>query len=91
MSDQKFIKDFEILIGQDGFRVFEPMLCIIINDRATSVSLTEFTKWVNTIAESKGDRNEKAYKAFDQFKSFFAQLLSPYIDYSAMITNKEKE
>jgi len=85
MSDEKFIKNFEIFIGQDCFRVSGPMLTFMINYRTSTVSLKEFKKWLDTIVESNGDRNPKAYKAFKKFKAVFVELLLPFMDYSSFI------
>lgn len=80
--NQKFIKDFEILIGQDRFRTIPPMLSFRINNHTITVPLKDFKKWIDDIVVGNGNRDEKSYKAFKNFKSFFNELLYPYIDYS---------
>lgn len=71
MSDNKFIDKFEMAIGQDKFRTSDPMIFFQINDRVMQVSLKEFKKWIDTIVESKGDRNPKAYAAFNNLREVF--------------------
>jgi hypothetical protein len=86
----KFINNFEILIGQDSFRSTDPMLAFIINDRRSIVSLKEFKEWIDTIVESNGDRNPKAYAAFKNFKSVFIELLHPFMNYQKEDTSMSK-
>lgn len=81
MSEEKFIHDFEILIGQDAFKAFPPMLSFRINDHFVTVPLNDFKKWIDTIVEGNGDRSEKSYEAFNNFKMFFSELLNPFILY----------
>ncbi len=80
---EKFIKQFEINIGSFT-KGSEPFITIIINDRQCTVSLKDLRDWINTIYDSKGDRSEKAYKAFDNFKAFIAEPLCRFFDYEEM-------
>jgi hypothetical protein len=71
------MNDFQIHIGQPaigGNPIGEASIIFRFNDKFSAVALKEFKKWIDTIAESKGNRNEKAYDAKNRLESFFAEL-----------------
>jgi hypothetical protein len=68
---------FKIHIGQPaigGNLIGEACITFIFNEKYSVVKLEEFKKWVNTIVESKGNRNPEAYKAKNNLESFFEEL-----------------
>ena len=85
----KFIDNFEITIGSSNWDRKNPMLVFILNERFVTVPLKEFKKWIDTIVESNGDRNPKAYEAFNNFKSVFSELLFPFINHAKEDTSNE--
>lgn len=79
--NKRVINNFEIQIGSSNWDRI-PFLMFIIDERFVTIKLKDFAKMIDTIIKSKGDRNENAYKAFDEFKQIFHELLEPYINYS---------
>lgn len=79
MTD-KFIKNFRINVGQDAFRISQPFIQFVLNDRYITCELKEFKSWIDEICNSKGDRNEKAYEAKRKLDTFFAELLHPFME-----------
>lgn len=79
---QRFIDKFEIFIGQPaigGVPVYDAVLTFKINEWFVQVKLEDFKQWIDTISESKGDRNEQAYKAKKQLDMLFNELLQPWM------------
>ncbi len=82
MSEEKFINNFSIEIGQDRFRTMEPLIKFQLNDQWVAIPLKEMRDWFNTIWDSQGDQNKKAIDAKRKLDGFFIELLHPFIDYS---------
>lgn len=84
-SDERFVKNFSIQIGQDAFRMFQPMMRLQLNDHYIVLPLENIKDWFNTIWDSQGSQCIKAIEAKRNLDQIFAELLSPFRDYSKII------
>lgn len=87
MENEKLIKNFSVLIGQDFFRSTAPVLSVCVNETYTTVKLEDIKNWFNTIWESNGNRSEESYKAKKELDMFFGSILSQFMDFNNL--NKE--
>lgn len=86
-------KKFKIEIGQPGvmgFPMGDPLIHFILDNHFSVVRLEDLKNWINTIWDSQGDRNPKAYKARDELQGLFKQVIFHAIeDYVACQENTE--
>lgn len=79
---EKVINNFKTYIRQSaicGIPTGDAFIQFIVNDQITMYRLNDLKDWINTIADSKGNRNEKAYEAKRNLDQIFFTILAPFM------------
>lgn len=79
---EKFIKNFDIFVGQPsigGLPLYDAVITFKVNDYFVQAKLKDFKEWIDDIYNSKGKGGEKAYKAKENLDAFFNDLLHPWM------------
>jgi hypothetical protein len=82
MSDQKFIYNFQISIGQaaiGGMPYGDAFIKFEINNQYVACSLNEFKSWIDGIVKSKGKRTNRGYDCKKKLDMFFNELIVPFM------------
>jgi len=69
------LEKFEMFVGHSLFYP-DPIITFLINKRTVSIKLEALHSYIDIIYKSKGDKSEESYKAYENLRGFFLELLN---------------